>query len=253
MGDPSKNPTLIHALREWWRQNVAEEGAGATVRSLCQELWGFLRDSTPEQRRRRYGDIEFDWHHRVDTTSATVGWRNRLLGVFHSPYQPTDPSLFHEILGALDLDFTDYTFIDIGSGKGRSLLMASDYPFRKVMGVELLPELDRIARENIAKYKSEKQECFQIESCCVDARSFCFPTDPTLLYLFNPLPRAGLSQLLENLEHSLLQHPRKVYLAYHNPIHADLLSSCSWIKQIGGTHQFHVYETGCPAGQNERV
>jgi len=244
MGDPSKNPTLTHALREWWRRNAAEVGAGATVRSLCQELWGFLRDSTPEQRRRRYGDIEYDWDHRVDTTSATVGWRNRLLGVFHSPYQPTDPSLFHEILGALDLDFTDYTFIDIGSGKGRSLLMASDYPFRKVMGVELLPELDRIARENIAKYKSEKQKCFRIVSCCVDARSFRFPTEPTLLYLFDPLPRTGLSQLLENLERSFLQHPRKVYLLYHNPIHADLLSSCPWIKEIGSTHQFRSYKAG---------
>lgn len=252
MGDPSNSPTLTHALREWWRRNAAEEGAGATLRSLCREVWGFLRDSTPEQRRRRYGDVEYDWDHRVDTTSATVGWHDRLLGVFYSPYQPTDPALFHEMLGAFDLDFLDYTFIDIGSGKGRTLLMASDYPFRQIIGVELLPELDRVARENIAKYKSEKQKCFQIESCCVDARSFCFPTDPTLLYLFNPLPRTGLSQLLENLERSLLQHPRKVYLAYHNPIHTDLLSRYSWIKEIGGTHQFHLYETECAVQKARR-
>src|SRR5215470_7530605 len=189
---PVGAPRFSDAIRQWWKQRAAREGPLATLGLLLAELWRFLRDSTPEQRRRRYGDVEYDWDHRVDTTSATVGWRDRLLGVFHSPYQPTDPALFHELLAQLDVDFSDYTFIDIGSGKGRTLMMASDYPFKKVMGVELLPELDRIASENIGKYKSEKQRCFRIESCCADARSFPFPAEPTVLYLFNPLPRAGL-------------------------------------------------------------
>ena len=62
--------------------------------SIFRNLWRFLRDSTPERRRQRYGDMEYDWEHRVDTTSGTVGWRTRLLGLFHSPYQPTEPVLF---------------------------------------------------------------------------------------------------------------------------------------------------------------
>ena len=116
---------------------------------FAAELWGFLRDSTPEQRRRRYGDVEYDWDHRVDTTSATVGWRDRLLGVFHSAYQPTEPALFHEMLAALNITFEDFTFIDLGSGKGRALLMASDYPFLRIVGVELLPESEpRGARQS---------------------------------------------------------------------------------------------------------
>src|SRR5215470_7346670 len=158
---PSEQPRLSVAIRQWWKQRAVREGSFAALGLLLSELWEFVRDSTPEQRRRRYGDVEYDWDHRVDTTSATVGWHDRLLGIFHSPYQPTEPALFYEMLAQLDVNFSDYTFIDIGSGKGRTLLMASDYPFRRILGVELLPELDRTARENIAKYKSDKQKCFQ--------------------------------------------------------------------------------------------
>src|SRR5262249_44405219 len=128
----------------------------------------------------------------------TVGWRDRLLGMFHSPYQPTDPALFREMMAALEIDFCEFTFIDIGSGKGRTLLMATDYPFRRILGVELLPDLHRIAQENIGKYKSDTQQCFAIEATRGDAREFAFPPAPMVLYLFNPLPEAGLEQLLKN-------------------------------------------------------
>jgi histone methylation protein DOT1 len=237
------NPELLSTLTEWWRQNVAEMGTAATARQFVTELWGFLRDSTPEQRRRRYGDVEYDWDHRVDTTSATVGWRDRLLGVFHSPYQPTEPALFHEMLAALNIAFEDFTFIDLGSGKGRTLLMASDYPFRRIVGIELLPELHRVAQENLEKYKSEAQRCFQLESLCTDARQYIFPAEPVVLYLSNPLPRAGLAQVIDNLERSLGQHPRKVRVLYHNPMHEDMLPGRRWLRRTAGTHQFSLYET----------
>ena len=86
-----------------------------TARSFATHAWQFLRESTPAQRRRRYGDAEYDWDYRVDTTSATVGWRDRLLGHFHSPYQPSEPALFREMIATLKIDFQEFTFIDIGS------------------------------------------------------------------------------------------------------------------------------------------
>ena len=51
---------------------------------------------------------------------------------------------------ALHLDFQDFNFVDIGSGKGRALLLASDYPFREIIGIELSPELDRVAQGEVA-------------------------------------------------------------------------------------------------------
>src|SRR5258707_8821717 len=155
--------------------------------SIVSDFLGYLRDSTPERRRSRYGDMEYDWEHRVNTTSGGVGWRERLLGVFHSPYQPTDAVLFREMMATLPIDFNQFTFVDLGSGKGRTLLMASEYAFRRIVGVELLPELHRIAQENLRKFKSEKQRSFHLESRGEDARSFIFPNEPIMLYLFNPL------------------------------------------------------------------
>jgi len=243
MSEPCQ-PSLSAAFRDWWKQNTARQGSLITLRVLFSEVWGFLRDSTPEQRRRRYGDMEYDWDHGVDTTSATVGWRDRLLGVFHSPYQPTEPALFHEMLASLPVHYADFTFIDLGSGKGRTLMMASDYPFRKIVGVELLPELHRIAQANLRKYSSPNQKCFALESIRADAQAFQFPDAPFVLYLFNPLPEAGLGTVIANLEQSLREHPRPAFVLYHNPLLEHVLNHGSFLKKISATHQYILYRAG---------
>src|ERR1017187_10137955 len=142
----------------WWKDVAARDGGAAATRQLLNAVFEFVRDSTPARRRQRYGDAEYDWEYRVNTSSAAVAWRDRLLGVFHSPYQPTESALFHEMLEVLrqqsHSDFHDFVFIDLGSGKGRTLLMASDYPFRRIVGVELLPALHRAAQENLSRYRS---------------------------------------------------------------------------------------------------
>jgi hypothetical protein len=209
-------------------------------------LWEFARDSTPSRRRQRYGDIDYDWDFRVDTTGATVDWPERLLGLFHSPYQPTDPALFREMLASLmraspNINFRELTFIDIGSGKGRALLMAADYPFRRIVGVELLPELHRVAEENITKYKSDSQQCFAIECLLGDAIEFVFPPEPTVLYLFNPLPESGLIRMIGNLEQSLREHPRPLFVLYHNPLLDQVLTRSAAFSRIVSTHQYLIF------------
>jgi SAM-dependent methyltransferase len=147
------------------------------------------------------------------------------------------------MLAALRTDFSGFTFIDLGSGKGRTLLMASEYSFARIVGVELLPELNRIAQENLRKYKSESQKCFCLESLCADARDFVFPAEPTVLYLFNPLPVTGLTEVIVNLDLSLETIPRKVLVLYHNPLHDQSLSASARLRKAGGTHQYSIYES----------
>ena len=214
--------------------------SGASV-TLARELWVYLRDSTPERRRSRYGDMEYDWEHRVNTTSGTVGWRERLLGMFYSPYQPTEPAIFQDMMSSLPIDFGEFTFVDIGSGKGRTLLMASEYAFRRIVGVEILPELHRIAEENIRAYTSPTQRCSQIESVCADALEFALPEERLLLYLFNPLPVAALQLVLGKLERSLRQNPRELVVLYNNAVLEDCLSECRWLQRIASSDQFAVY------------
>lgn len=240
----SQNPGLLSTLRQSWKENRARHGFWETTRSFARHFGEFVRESTPAQRRSRYGDAEYDWDHRVNTTGATVGWRDRLLGHFHSPYQPTDPALFSEIMASLHIDFQEFTFVDMGSGKGRVLLMAADYPFRRVLGVELLPALDRAAQENLSIYKSDSQRCFAIEAVCADAREFVFPTESLVLYLFNPLPESGLIEMMANLDRSLSQYPRTVYVLYHNPLLEHVVSGYPAFTKIGGTHQYSIFRSG---------
>lgn len=205
--------------------------------------WSFLRDSLPERKRRRYGDLDYDWEFRVDTTSATVGWRTRLLGLLHSQYQPIESELFREIMSSLDIDFRQFTFLDIGSGKGRVLLLAAEYPFRRVTGIELLPELNSVAQDNIRKYSTEKRACREVETLCGDAIEFVFPADSIVVFLFNPLPESGLKKVVGNLEASLQETPRPAYVIYANPVLEEIFTSHSTLTKIGGTHQYSLFRT----------
>jgi SAM-dependent methyltransferase len=249
--------SVLQTAWQWWTYAANYEGYFAATRRLLGVLWEFARDSTPERLRQRYGDADFDWDYRVNTTSGAVGWRDRLLGMFHSAYQPTEPAAFHEMLDALQqtpspdqttlgatLNFRDYTFIDLGSGKGRTLLMASDYPFRRIVGVELLPSLHQIAQQNVRQYKSESQRCFSLESVCADAAAFPFPDDPLVLFLFNPFPESGMRQVVANLEQSLRAHPRPVYILYHNPLLEHVLSESAGLRKIAAKHQYSMFAAG---------
>ena len=249
---PSNFPRQFwSALRDWWREQPRDQSFVRTTTLLIDKLWEFIRESTPERRRQRYGDMEYDWENRVNTTSGTVGWRERLLGSFHSPYQPTEPSLFHEMMASLPIDFDGFTFIDLGSGKGRTLLMASHYPFRRIVGVELIAELHRAAEENIRKYQNPAQRCRQIESIAADARKYEFPAEPLVLYLFNPLPERALGEVLEQLQKSLARTPRPVWVVYHNPLLEDILGAAGFLEKAGGTEQYSVYRTPAELAQTK--
>jgi SAM-dependent methyltransferase len=264
-----ESPSQISVLQtawQWWTYAASFEGYFAATRRLLGVLWEFARDSTPDRLRARFGDADYDWDYRVNTTSGAVGWRDRLLGMFHSAYQPTEPAAFREMLDGLQQSlqqsfqhsvqqslqqtpapdqtahtFHDFTFIDLGSGKGRTLLMASDYPFRRIIGVELLPSLHKIAQENVLQYKSESQKCFAFETICADATTFPLPADPLVIFLFNPFPESGMRQVVANLDQSLREHPRPVYVLYHNPLLEHTLGERGPLKKIGGTHQFSLF------------
>jgi len=244
---PPAQARIFRAFRQWWNDVASQRGHLAAAREILFEMWQFARDSTPARSRQRYGDVDYDWDHRVNTTSAAVGWRDRLLGVFHSAYQPTAPAAFQEMLETLraqtGTDFRGFTFIDLGSGKGRTLLMASDYPFRRILGVELLPSLHQIALENLKKYRGQSQKCFNLESICADATSFHFPDEPTVLYLFHPLTESGLRRVVSNLNRSLKERPRQVYVLYHNPLLEHVLLESTLLRKIARAEQYSAYSS----------
>ena len=248
--EPLPQISVLQTAWQWWTYAASYEGYFAATRRLAGVLWEFARDSTPDRLRARFGDADYDWDYRVNTTSGAVGWRDRLLGMFHSAYQPTQPEAFHEMLDALsqaaasegrNFYYGDFTFIDLGSGKGRTLLMASDYPFRRIVGVELLPSLHQIAQENLRAYTSESQKCFALEAICADAGEYVFPEGPMVIFLFNPFPESVLRLVCANLEKSMREHPRPVCVIYHNPLLEHVLSERAVLRKMGGTQQYALF------------
>jgi SAM-dependent methyltransferase len=238
-------PTVLRAAHGFWTDAASRVGPLAATRGLLAALWEFLCDSTPSRLRSRYGDADYDWDHHVNTTSGAVGWRDRLLGAFHSAYQPTDPASFREMLASLaehtHLNFPDFTFLDLGSGKGRTLLMASEYPFRHILGVELLPTLHQIAQQNLCDYTNDSQQCFALESVCADATQFRLPAEPLVIYLFNPFGESALRRVVANLEQSWRANPRPLYVLYYNPLLEHLLTESSILHKLAGGDQYSIF------------
>lgn len=239
----AKNITVSSVFISCWNNHRQNKSLLSTARYLGSIFWEFLRDSLPNRRRQRYGDVDFDWEHRVDTTSATVGWRTRLMGLLSSPYQPIPPDEFRELMSALSIDFSQFTFIDVGSGKGRALLLAAEYGFRRIIGIEWLPDLDDIARANVERLQQREVLTVRIELVCMDAAEFVFPAQPTLIFLFNPLAENSLRKLLANLEESLRRNPRSVFVAYANPILEHVLLNCSFLERSGKTSHHALFRS----------
>ena len=221
------------------RDSIRTYGVAGTLARLARGACEVVRDSFPARRRLRYGDLDYDWEHRVDTTWANVRLRTRVREIFAGRgYQPTDPGIFREMMAHVSADLGEYTFIDLGSGKGRALLLAAEYPFRRIVGLELLPELHAIAQENVRKSESRSR----FELLCGDARQFPFPAGASFLYLFDPFPPEILTEVLAALERSLTSNPRAAMIAYQNPVSERVIAASAMFRKLGGTMQWALYE-----------
>lgn len=270
MDDPDSNLTradpavpIAGSFSRWrafvrhWRESVRYFGFWRSAREMAGSIWGALLESLPSRRKAAFGDLDYDWEHSVDTTRSNVGFGTQFFtGITARPYFATEPWLFEQIMEALarsiqqsavshkiagQAGLQDFTFIDLGSGKGRVLLMASDHPFQRIIGVEFMPDLYLSAQRNIADYASDRQQCRQIEAVCMDARDFQFPSRPLVVYLFNPFSESTFAQVLESLRRSLEQTPRPVYIAYRFTEFENLLTQAEWLEMIAGNEQWAVY------------
>jgi hypothetical protein len=151
----------------------------------------------------------FDWRHNVETCGITL---QKSGGIGCVQYAATHPRTISAMLRDLDIRHQEFVFIDIGSGKGRVLLGASEYPFKRVSGIEIDQSLHEIAMRNITQYRSATKRCPDVESVCCDATEYEFPPEPTVLYLFNPFGPEVADRVFENLAKSLNEHPREIIL-----------------------------------------
>jgi hypothetical protein len=181
-------------------------------------------------------DQRFDGKFNVDTigfvhkTEVTIHSDNAPFG---ANYAPTPVRLFRRMMLVLPRELSDFTFIDFGSGKGRTLLLASNYNFKKVIGVEYAEELHAAALKNIAVYQNKSEKRLYIESVLADAVTFPIPNEKCVFFFYNPFKEYVMSRVLINIENSYLANPRKMYFIYYNPVFSTLFDNLSFIHRIG--------------------
>ena len=167
------------------------------------------------------GAHPFDVKYGTDTGGLIPGEElssGRWNDLWNTAYYGISTSGFDQMFEALDLEWPRFTFVDMGSGKGRALLLASRFPFRRIVGVEIAKELSETAAANVKKFSAPWQRCRDIETHTGDAAEFNFPAGPFVLFLYQPFLAPVMKRCVKNLARSLAAEPREVYVVYVNPV-----------------------------------
>ena len=137
-------------------------------------------------------------------------------------YSASHYLLVRRIFKALDIDLREAVLVDMGCGKGRVLLVAMTFGFKKIIGVEFSEELSRICVHNVANVRRRDiVSNSDIEIVTGDAADYTIPTDANVFYFFNPFGPEVLNRVLLNIEDSLKIRDRTLYVIYVNPVHKE--------------------------------
>ncbi|WP_322761753.1 hypothetical protein [Frankia sp. Cr2] len=120
---------------------------------------------------------------------------------------------------------TEGTFIDFGAGNARVLLLAAEFGFRSVVGVEFAKELCELGEENIAAYRKRRGDGLEARMVCIDAALYEIQPDERVFFFFNPFDADVLRPVIANIERSVAVRPRDAWIIYSKPRHEEVLES----------------------------
>jgi len=169
----------------------------------------------------KYGDEDFDAVHGVDTsTLALIDSELPAESMAEAVrYEPANVGVLHHIFRSLPFRHQDYHLIDLGCGKGRTILVGSEYPFKAITGVELSPVTARIAARNLERNRRrDAAKCRDVDVRCDNAATCALPPGNLLVTMYNPFLGKTFERVVENLHRAALIEPaRRIWIAYINP------------------------------------
>jgi SAM-dependent methyltransferase len=202
--------------------SIRDFGVVATLDELPMYLLSPLTARRLTRRKvERLSRDGFDEAHGTDTAEIMAG-RELGSGVTRgghiaSHYETTSAAAIRTALDSLPVDLSSFTFVDLGCGKGKPLMIAASYPFRRLVGVDISSACIDVARRNLGVYGPDSIDPSRVELITMDVEDFAFPAEPLVLYLFNPFPPKLMERVIENLEGSLRARPRQAAIVYVNP------------------------------------
>jgi SAM-dependent methyltransferase len=142
--------------------------------------------------------------------------------IYAERYQASSIDWVRRSLASLDIELSQFAFVDFGSGKGRVLFIAAEFPFREVIGVEFSRELNEIAVANISRLRSSAVASGKVRSVCTDAVSFELPQSHIVCYFYNPFGAAVMQRIVERLVAHHRSHGYRIIVVYADPRHPEL-------------------------------
>jgi predicted RNA methylase len=149
---------------------------------------------------------------------------------FATHYEPTPVAQADALLDASPLAPERATFVDLGAGMGRVVLLAARRPFRAVLGVEVSPALVEIARENLATVRDPLRVARDVKIVSADAADYAFPRGDLVIFMYNPFRGPVLDRALANLRTTAEE--RDVVLLYHTPAERDTVDATDAFELI---------------------
>lgn len=164
-------------------------------------------------------------------------------------YEPTRARPFRRIIREIEFP-PGSVFVDFGCGKGRAMLLAIEGGFGHVVGVDFSQNLCDVARSNLESFRSRAGRKFKAAVHQGDAVDFPIAPEYNVLFFYNPFDAAVLGKVVASIDQSIREHPRKVWMIYHNPLWRDTIEShgfSSVLERVYGGCEYVVYARGADA------
>ena len=199
------------------------------IRQCINQLRSLIR--RPKYRRisQRINLDGFDLKYGTDTAPLMDTYSSAKRPMYR--YETATTAAIITALDSLQTDFSNFTFLDFGCGKGKPLIIAASYSFLRVIGVDIDASCIALAAENIKICGLTER----IELFVADATEFPLPEGPLLVYLFNPFPAPIVAQVLQRLVQRVQTSPVPVAILYMNPEHAGLIEKSGVFREVART------------------
>jgi SAM-dependent methyltransferase len=229
-------------FRSAWRKfqwSLGQRGVGGTVRQVLHRVTGPKGVERPAVH-------PFDEEYGTETSGLVSGgglFSGHENDRFSVAYYGVSPSRMRRALvqwretpGTGDVG--EYSFVDIGSGKGRAMLLASELPFREVVGVELNTSLYAAAEKNLEDWRAAGRAVCPMRLVQGDALSLELPQGRLLIFLYNPFLAPMMRRLLERVDAVAGGRRGEIDLLYVVPqqeaVFAEYLAfKLQWSERIG--------------------
>jgi len=158
-------------------------------------------------------------------------------------YVPVGYRALYAMLRKLPVDHAESVFLDFGAGKGRAVVIAATFPFKRVVGVELSERLAETARANVARMR--RRRALDVEIHQADATRFRVPDDVNVIHFFNPFIGLDLRSVVGEIRASYERSPRAIHIIFFNDDRFEtIVAGETWLEKTYGGVFYPDYTCG---------